>query len=52
MKKYILLTAMSIGNSKVLKYHEFSVKQFFLLFVTNVVVIMIQYLKKKNLFAY
>ena len=52
-KRNIALSVISVENPKTLKYDTFSIKhQFFLLLVTCVVVITIQYSQKKNLLRY
>ena len=51
-KRLTNLTNLTTLNLKTLKYHTFSMKQFFLLFVKSVIVTMIQNLNKKNLMKY
>ena len=50
--KCIVLSVISIENLKTLKYHTLDIIIYGKLFLTNAVVIMIQYLKKKNLSSY
>ena len=52
MKKKYCANREKYKSLKALKFHTFKIKQFFLLFVINVVVIAIKYLKKKNLHKY
>ena len=48
IKKSIVLSVINIEKLKTLKYHTFSIKQFYLLFVISMTVKMKQYLKEKN----
>ena len=52
-EKSIVLNAISMENSKTLKYHTFLMKQyFFLLFAANMVIIMKEHLEKKKVLRY
>ena len=48
IKKSIVLSVINIEKLKTLKYHTFSVKQFYLLFVISMTVKLKQYSKEKN----
>ena len=53
MKKCITLNIISMEKLYILKYNIFLMKHnFFLLFAANMVIIMIEHLKKKKLLRY
>ena len=48
IKKSIVLSVINIEQLKTLKYHTFSIKQLYLLFVISMIVKIKQYLKERN----
>ena len=47
-RKKIRIPLKSIENSQIVKCHIFLIKQLFLLFAVNKVIIMVEYLKKEK----